>query len=165
MKRTDITNLFPNATDEQISALMNLNGTDINNARKSADEIREKYADYDALKAKAAQFDQLQENSKSELQKAQDSEKQLRNELDALKKANAARDARDKVAAEKKVPASLLTGDTEEACRAQADAILAFAKPEGYPNLPDGGEPEHQGGAGTTADHFAEWFNEAIKQS
>ena len=81
---------------------------------------RAKYADYDDLKAKADQFDTT---------KAQ---------LDALTTANAQRDMRARVAAATGVPVELLTGDTEEACTAQAQAALKFAKP-GYPVVRDGG--------------------------
>ena len=69
---------------------------------------------------------------------------------------------REKVSTDKKIPASLLTGETEEACSAQADAILAFAKTApGYPHLPDGGEP---GGAPkpATRDKFADWAKENL---
>ena len=40
MKRTDITSLFPEATDEQIKALMDINGNDINNAKKGVEELQ-----------------------------------------------------------------------------------------------------------------------------
>ena len=89
---------------------------------------RAKYADYDDLKAKASQYDTT---------KAQ---------LDALNSANARRDMIARVAAATGCPAELLTGDTEEACTAQAQAITAFAKtqqPAGYPNVRDGGIPYH----------------------
>ena len=95
-----------------------------------------KYADYDAVK----------------------------NELATLKASNAIRDIREKVAGEKKVPASLLTGDTEEACRQQADAILAFAgtaQTGSAPTVPDGGEV-HTTPGGSTRDQFAEWFQSAL---
>lgn len=120
---------------------------------------RAKYADYDAIRAKAEQFDAAEAANQTELQRAQNSANQYKAELDAMKKANAARDARDKVAAEKKVPANLLTGETEEDCRAQADAILAFAQPQqpqGYPVLPDGGEVQN-GPTTNTRDKFALW--------
>lgn len=89
---------------------------------------RAKYADYDDLKAKASQYDTT---------KAQ---------LDALNSANARRDMIARVAAATGCPAELLTGDTEEACTAQAQDITAFAKsqqPAGYPNVRDGGDPYH----------------------
>ena len=40
MKRTDITELFPDATAEQIDKLMDLNGQDINKAKGELDAIR-----------------------------------------------------------------------------------------------------------------------------
>ena len=86
---------------------------------------RAKYADYDDLKAKAQQFDTAQA------------------QLDTLTKANAQRDMRTKVSAATGVPADLLTGDTEEACTTQAQAIMNFAKPAAYPSVKDGGDPYH----------------------
>ena len=74
---------------------------------------------------------------------------------------NVLREIREKVAQEKKVPASLLNGDSEEACKAQADAILAFARPGGYPSLRDGGEAAKAGGA-STRDLFADWAAQQI---
>ena len=103
---------------------------------------RTKYADYDDLKAKAQQFDAAQEAGKTELQKANEKAAKLQAQLDSLTKANTLRELRAKVAAATGVPAELLSGDTEESCTAQAQAILKFAKP-GYPILPGGGEPRH----------------------
>ena len=77
---------------------------------------RAKYPDYEDLKAKAAKYDAAEEAGKSELQKANDRAAALKTELDALKKANQLREIREKVAKEKNVPASLLNGDSEEAC-------------------------------------------------
>ncbi len=117
---------------------------------------RAKYPDYESLKAKAAKFDAAEEAGKTELQRMTDQAAALKSELDALKKANQLREIRESIGEEKGVPASLLTGDSEEACRAQADAILAFAKPSGYPNLPDGGEARAPKGT-STRDQFAAW--------
>lgn len=97
---------------------------------------RAKYADYDALKEKAQQ-------------------------LDALNSANALREVRAKVSAATGIPAELLTGDTEEACTAQAQAILKFAKP-GYPSVRDGGDPHHTP-TGSTRQQFADWFEQVAK--
>lgn len=88
---------------------------------------RQKYADYDTLKEKAGKYDEAQEANKTELQKALDNAAKAQKELDALKSANTVRDIRDKVAKEMEIPASLLTADTEEACKAQAEAIIAYA--------------------------------------
>ena len=122
---------------------------------------RAKYPDYEALKAKAAKFDAAEESGKSELQKATDRAAALKSELDELKKQNAMRETREKVAKEKGVPANLLTGEDEEACKAQADAILAFAKPAGYPQLRDAGESNVSNKA-ATRDKFAEWAKENL---
>ena len=125
---------------------------------------RAKYADYEQIKAKADQYTAQEEAAKSDLQKALDKAAKLQSELDGLKKSNAARDARDKVSAETGVPASLLTGETEEACKAQADAILKWRgdKPK-YPTTADGGETNTSSG-GKTRDQFAEWAEAALSK-
>lgn len=88
---------------------------------------RQKYADYDSLKEKAGKYDEAQEANKTELQKALENASKIQKELDALKSANNVRDVREKVAKEMDVPASLLTADTEEACKKQAEAIIEYA--------------------------------------
>lgn len=123
---------------------------------------RSKYADYDALKAKADQFDAAQEAGKTELQKANEKAAKLQAQVDSLTRANTLREVRSKVAAETGVPADLLLGDTEEACRAQAEAILRFAKPGGYPAVKDGGDP-HKNPTGSTSQQFADWFEQTMK--
>ena len=101
---------------------------------------RQKYAGFDELKKKAAKFDELEESSKTELQKATEKAERLESELNQYKKAEEVRTIRNKVAEETGIPAHLLTGDTEEACAEQAKAISAFANPDKYPTLNDGGE-------------------------
>ena len=83
---------------------------------------RAKYSDYDALKEKADQLDAT------------------RAQLDALNKATARSEMLNRVSSATGVPAELLTGETEEDCTAQAQAIAKFAKPS-YPVVHDGGEP------------------------
>lgn len=123
---------------------------------------RSKYADYDALKAKADQFDAAAEASKSDLQKATERADALQKQVDALTKANSIRELRGRVSAETGVPAELLNGETEEACKAQAQAILKFAKPSGYPTVKDGGDPAKKT-TGSTSEQFAAWFEQAMK--
>lgn len=120
---------------------------------------RAKYADYDALSKKAAKLDQLEEASKTELQKATDRASALQAELDALKSAETLRVMRETISAETGVPATLLTAGTEEECKEQAKAILAFAKPEAYPKVRDGGEVKSGPSKTTTRQQFADWFN------
>lgn len=122
---------------------------------------RAKYADYDALKAKADQFDAAQEAGKTELQRANETAARLQAQVDSLTKANTLRDLRGRVAADTGVPSELLTGETEEDCKAQAAAILKFAKP-GYPNVRDGGDPARKV-TGSTRDQFAAWAESVLK--
>lgn len=152
MKRTDITSLFPEATDEQINALMNINGNDINNAKKGVEELQTSLADAQA-KLKTA------EDNSTALQEAIDRANGLQSEIDSMKAAEAIRITREEVARSVGVPAHLLTGDTREDCEAQAQNILAFAKPSKYPSVPDGGEPLGNPSK-ETRDQFAEYFNQ-----
>lgn len=148
MKRTDITEIFPDATKEQIDKLMGINGADINAAKSELDSLQQQIA---GLK---------NNQGGDELKKAQAQIDALTNEINGMKNAEAIRLVREKVANEKKVPAHLLSGETEEVCAKQADEILAFAQPK-YPAVRDGGEI-HNPPAPTTRDKFAEWANENI---
>ena len=80
---------------------------------------RAPYADYDDLKAQAGKTDALQQ------------------QLDAIAADKARREMKQKVSDATGVPVELLTGETEEACTAQAQAIRAYTNP--YPNVKDGG--------------------------
>lgn len=154
MKRTDITSLFPEATDDQINALMSINGNDINNAKKGLEELQTAYKE---AQTKLANVD----SNNTALQEAIDRANGLQTELDTMKAAEAVRATREEVARSIGVPAHLLTADTKEACEAQAKLILEFAKPNAYPTVPDGGEPI---GAPkkTTRDQFADYFNQVL---
>lgn len=101
---------------------------------------REKYGDYNALKEKAARLDQIEEDAKTELQKAQERAEKLQAELSAIKHTEEIRNIRDKVAQTTGVPANLLSGETEESCTEQANAILSFKSSTPYPTVKDGGE-------------------------
>ena len=152
MKRTDITGLFPDATTEQIKALMDINGADINSAKAGLTDLQTQLADANAtieqLRANAANVEELTTKATS-----------LETELNALKASNAIRDMRDKVSKATGVPASLLTGETEEDCTAQAQGIVDFAKPSAYPVIRDGGEVSATQKP-TPKDAFVNWFNQ-----
>lgn len=107
---------------------------------------RDKYSDYDALKEKAGKYDAAEESKKTEIQKATEKAAALQKELDELKSANTVKATREKVAKDTGIPIECLTGDTEEACKAQAEAILKFAKPKSYPAT----KPNTQTGAAGT---------------
>lgn len=146
MKRTNITDLWPEAPKEAIDKLMAINGADVNASKAEIEDLKQKLA-------AAANSD--------ELQKAQQQAAQLQQELDTMKAAETIRLTREKVAGEKKVPAHLLTGETEEACAKQADEILAFAQPSGYPQIRDGGDPRNPP-APTTRQKFADWAKDNL---
>lgn len=121
----------------------------------------EKYGNLDELKAKADKLDQIEEASKTELQKATEKAASLQAELDNLKQAAAVREIRSRVSMETGVPETLLTGNTEEECKVQADAIKAFANPA-YPRVKDGGENHPGATKQSTKQQFAEWANKAF---
>ena len=121
---------------------------------------REKYADYSDLKKKAELYDKYEEESKSEIQKATERAEKLQAELDGIKKQEEVRGIREKVSKETGVPASLLSGMTEEDCKEQAEGIKAFANPS-YPNVKDKGEPGGTPGT-STAQQFADWANQNV---
>ena len=122
---------------------------------------RDKYADYDSLKEKATRLDEIEEASKTELQKATERAEKLESELTQLKRAEEIRQIREKVASTTGVPASLLTGETEEACTEQAAGILSFKTSAPYPTVKDGGEIQKTI-EGTTKQQFAEWAEQAF---
>ena len=101
---------------------------------------RQKYADYESLKVKAGKYDEMQEAEKTELQKATEKTEALQRELDQLKNATKLQNIKENVARETGVPVELLTGADEETCKAQAEAILKFAKPKNYPGTKQNGK-------------------------
>ena len=122
---------------------------------------REKYTDYEALKEKATRLDEIEEASKTELQKATEKAEKLELEITQMKKAEEIRQIRDKIATATGVPASLLSGETEEACAEQAKAIMEFKAQSGYPSIKDGGELQATI-KGTAKQQFEAWANEAL---
>lgn len=149
MKRADISAIWPDATREQIDHLLDLNGADVNKARGELESLQAQLAEAQKKigELQAGHYD---------AEKAQQQISQLQSELDGMKNAEAIRLTRQKVAGEKQIPIDLLTGTTEEECASQADAILAFAKPTGYPVLRDGGSPTTPVTT-ATRDRFAAW--------
>ena len=94
---------------------------------------RQKYADYDDLKEKASKYDEYQAQNKTELQKEKEKSDALQAKLSALEKKDTVRQVREKTAKDTGVPVELLTGEDEETCKKQAEAIMKFAKPKRYP--------------------------------
>lgn len=152
------------------------NGTEVEEKTFTQDEVnrivqeriirdRKDRADYDELKAKADKFDALEEASKSELQKATERAEKLEAEINTMKREKEIADIRSSVSDETGVPASLLSGEDEESCKAQAEAILKFKEADnknvGYPILKDAGEAKGKVN-GTTKQQFAEWLENSF---
>ena len=137
-------------TQEEVNAIVG----------KRLAEEKGKYSDYEEIKAKAAKFDEAEEANKSELQKAMERANNLEAELNGLKKSEEIRQTRERIATETGIPANLLTGDTEESCKAQAEAIKAFATPN-YPKVKDGGEVPRTTSGNAKAD-FAEYMTQIL---
>ena len=154
MKRTDITALFPDATEEQIKKIMDINGSDINNAKKNYDDLQASLTSTQAeLQAAKAGADELtKEHERAEA---------LQKQLDERNAADAIREMKDKVSQETGVPANLLTAEDEDACRQQAASIKEYATPK-YPTVQDGGDP-HPPTQKATREQFAEWLDEVSK--
>lgn len=154
MKRTDITALFPDATEEQINKIMDINGSDINNAKKNYDDLQASLTSTQAeLQAAKAGADELtKEHERAEA---------LQKQLDERNAADAIREMKDKVSQETGVPANLLTAEDEDACRQQAASIKEYATPK-YPTVQDGGDP-HPPTQKATREQFAEWLDEVSK--
>jgi hypothetical protein len=136
-------------TQEELNAII----------QKRLGEQAAKYGDYEELKAKALKFDEIEDKAKSDLQKATERADALQRELEGMKKTESVRQIREEVSKEVGVPANLLTGDTKEACEAQAKAIIEFAKPGKYPIVNDRGEVRDTP-SGTTREQFANWLEE-----
>ena len=100
----------------------------------------------------------------AELKTARERADALNAELESLKAANVIRDMKTKVANDKGIPVSLLTGNSEEECVAQADAILAFAKTSAYPVIKDAGEVTDRHAPATPKDAFDEWFDATLRK-
>ena len=155
MKRDDITTLFPDATADQIKAVMKLNGDDINNAKQGLADLQ---AQYDEAAARITQLTADAEKYAADLEGFETTKK----ELSDLRAATALRDLREKISKETGVPVDLITATTEDECKAQASSILEFAKPSAYPTVRDGGEV-HAEPKQDTRTQFAEWFNSQTK--
>ena len=156
MKRSDIVELFPDATEDQIKKIMDLNGADINRAKGNYDDLKGQLATVNA------ELERIQtEAPADQLKEALSKAAGLQTELESFKRADFIRQMREKVSRETKVPTDLLTAETEEACTEQAKAILAFAQPSGYPGIRDGGETMRTPTV-ATRDKFADWAKENL---
>lgn len=94
MKREDIAKIFEGATEEQISAILNINSADIGKAKGGATKLQEDLDAANAALAKANDTIKALEANKGDIEKVQ-------KELDDYKAAEQKRIADEKAAAER----------------------------------------------------------------
>lgn len=83
---------------------------------------RARFADYDELKAKAAKLDEAEAKTKTELQKERERAEKAERELIKAQHES----LKTRVASSKGVPASSITGSTQEELEKSADELIAW---------------------------------------
>lgn len=119
---------------------------------------RNKFADYEDVKAKAARLDEIEQANKSETEKQEEIFKALQAENEALKLES----LRSRVAADKGVPANLLSGTTEEEINAAADALIEFKGAQKDERLVVPNEGRRSVSGGDTGSQFADFFESKL---
>ena len=83
MKREQISEIFPDATKEQIDKLMGINGTDINSAKGDLDGLKGQLA---TAQAELAKLKEASDSPKDALREASAAIKALQTELDTRRR-------------------------------------------------------------------------------
>ena len=94
MTREDVLKLFPEATDEQITNLLNQNNSEVATEKNKVKQYKAKAESADELQKK---LDELEAGNLSDLEKANKDLESAKNEIAELKRNNAIRDQREKV--------------------------------------------------------------------
>ena len=92
MTRNDVLKLFPDATDEQITNLLNKSGEEMAREKEKANQYKAKADKADELQT---QLDELQAGNMSELEKANKALDTANQQIAKLQKDNAVRDLRE----------------------------------------------------------------------
>lgn len=102
MTRDDVLKLFPEATDEQITNLLNQNNSEVAREKTKANQYKEKADKADELQT---QLDTINSQGMTELEKANKALETANNQIAALQKSNAIRDLREKAMTDFKITA------------------------------------------------------------
>lgn len=102
MTREDVLNLFPEATDEQITNLLNQNNSEVAKEKNKVSQYKAKADKADELQT---QLDDLQAGNMTELEKANKALETANQQIADLQKNNAIRDLREKAMTDFKVTA------------------------------------------------------------
>lgn len=92
MTRNDVLKLFPDATDEQITNLLNKSGEEMAREKEKANQYKAKADKADELQT---QLDELQNGNMTELEKANKALETANQQIAKLQKDNAVRDLRE----------------------------------------------------------------------
>lgn len=92
MTRDDVLKLFPDATDDQITNLLNQNNSEVANEKNKAKQYKEKAGTADELQKK---LDELEAGNLSEIEKANKALDAANQKIAELQKNNAIRDQRE----------------------------------------------------------------------
>ena len=92
MTRNDVLKLFPDATDEQITNLLNKSGEEMAREKEKANQYKAKADKADELQT---QLDELQNGNMTELEKANKALDTANQQIAKLQKDNAVRDLRE----------------------------------------------------------------------
>ena len=92
MTREDVLKLFPEATDEQITNLLNQNNSEVAKEKNKVSQYKAKADKADELQT---QLDELQAGNLTELEKANKALETANQQIADLKKSNAIRDQRE----------------------------------------------------------------------
>lgn len=102
MTREDVLKLFPEATDEQITNLLNQNNSEVAKEKNKVSQYKAKADTADSLQK---QLDDLQAGNMTELEKANKALETANQQIADLQKNNAIRDLREKAMTDFKVTA------------------------------------------------------------
>lgn len=92
MTREQVIKLFPDATDNQITALLNQNNSEVAREKEKASGYKEKASKADELQKK---IDELESGNLSEIEKANKALEEANKQIAVLQKNNAIRDQRE----------------------------------------------------------------------
>lgn len=102
MTRNDVLKLFPDATDEQITNLLNKSGEEMAREKEKANQYKAKADKADELQT---QLDELQNGNMTELEKANKALETANQQIAMLQKDKAVRDLREKAMTDFKITA------------------------------------------------------------
>lgn len=104
MTREQVIKLFPDATDDQITALLNQNNSEVAREKEKASGYKEKASKADELQKK---IDELESGNLSEIEKANKALEEANKQIAVLQKNNAIRDQRESAMTNFKITAEL----------------------------------------------------------